>query len=183
MTLRVRAFSMIPPSMLRPFVVRWLFRSTADAFGTPPPVLRGMSGGDLLRAYGAFSNARSEFQLRRGGDLEAVRRDLWISAHRVGVFLRRCLCIGTDADAMVAARAVYRVLDIDLRGSPAGEVVVARCSFARIYSPEVCALMSSLDSGLFAGLTGGRRLTFSLRLTEGAPACAATLTPPQEVAA
>jgi hypothetical protein len=84
---------------------------------------------------------------------------------------------------MVAARAVYRVLDIDLRGSPAGEVVVARCSFARIYSPEVCALMSSLDSGLFAGLTGGRRLTFSLRLTEGAPACAATLTPPQEVAA
>jgi hypothetical protein len=84
---------------------------------------------------------------------------------------------------MVAARAAYRVLGIDLRGSATGEVVVARCAFARVYAPEVCAVMSSLDAGLFAGLTGGRRLTFTQRISEGAPACLATLAPPERRAA
>jgi hypothetical protein len=37
--------------------------------------------------------------------------------------------------------------------------------------------MSALDAGLFAGLTGGRTLTFTQRITEGAPACLANLRP------
>lgn len=183
MTGRLRVFSAIPPSILRPFVMRRLLQRTADAFGTRPPIVRGMSGDQLVRAYAAFSSVRSELLLGGGGGPETSRRDLWRSAHHVGSDLRRWLGISSMAEAMVAARAVYRVLDIDLRGSPAGDVVVARCSFARVYSPEVCAVMSSLDAGLFAGLTGGRRLTFSDRLTEGAPACLATLQPPEEAAA
>jgi hypothetical protein len=177
-TLRLRAFAAIPPSLLRPFVVRRLLRRTADAFGADLPALRGrVSGIDLLPAYATFSNARAELLLAGRGDVDAVRRDLWRIGDRIGCDLRRALGITSVADAMVAARVVYRALDIDLRGSPTGEVVVARCSFARTYGPEVCVVMSSLDAGLFAGLTDGRRLTFTRRITEGAPACLAALEP------
>ena len=177
MTLRLRAFAAIPPSLLRPFVVRQLLRRAADAFRVPPPPARGVSGNEMLRAYATFSNARAELLLRGRGDLDAVRRDLSRSADRLGGGLRRRLGIRTASDAMIAARAVYRALDIDLRGFPSGDVVVPRCSFSRVYAPEVCAVMSSLDAGLFAGLTRGRRLTFTQRITEGAPACLATLGP------
>ena len=177
-TLRLRAFAAIPPSLLRPFVVRRLLDRTADAFGARLPPLRGrVSGKDLLLAYATFSNAQAERLLVGHGDTDAVGRELWRITDRIGRGLRRGLGITTVADAMVAARAVYRALDIDLQGSPTGEVVVARCLFASIYGPEVCAVMSSLDAGLFAGLTGGRHLTFTRRITEGAPACLATLGP------
>ncbi|HEX6577458.1 MAG TPA: hypothetical protein VF082_03745 [Jiangellaceae bacterium] len=178
MTLRLRAFAAVPPSLLRPFVVRRLLHRTADAFGVRRPPMRARASGmDLLFAYATFSNTRAELLLAGHGDIHAARRELWRIAERIGRGLRRGLGITTVADAMVAARAVYRALDIDLRGSPTGEVVVARCSFAGIYGPEVCAVMSSLDAGLFAGLTGGQRLAFTRRITEGAPACLATLAP------
>jgi hypothetical protein len=185
MTLRLRAFAAIPPSLLRPFVVRSLLRHTAEAFGTPSPSLRRMPGRDMLRALAEFSDANARSALLSGTrrHLDAARRDLWGSAHRLGRRVRGFLGVRTTADVMVAARALYRMLDIDLRGSAAGDVVVARCSFARVYAPEVCAVMSALDAGVFAGLTGGRRLAFSRRITEGAPACLARLGAPGEVAA
>lgn len=136
-----------------------------------------MSGDELLRAYATFSDARAELLLVGCGDLDTARRELWRITDHIGRSLRRWLGIKTLADAMIVAHAVYRALDIDLQGSPVGDVVVARCSFAIVYGPEVCAVMSALDAGLFAGLTGGQSLTFSQRITEGAPACLATLRP------
>jgi hypothetical protein len=179
---RLRAFWAVPPAVLRPIALRVLLRRVAAAFAAPPPVSRGLTGNDLLRAYAAFSNARAELLLTGHGDLDAARRDLWTGAHRIGRALRWGLGVRTTADAMLAARTVYRMLDIDLLGLPPGGVMVTRCSFARIYAPHVCMVMSSLDAGLFAGLTGGRRLTFSQRITEGAPACLATLQPREGVA-
>jgi hypothetical protein len=181
MTRRLRAFARIPPSVLRPFVLQWLLRRTADAFGVPRPTLTWIYGADLLSAYAAFSTARSVFAARRRGDVDAARRALWTSAHRAGTRLRSALGIRTTADAMAAAHAIYRLIGIDLWGSSAGNVSVARCSFAPTYSPEVCSVMSSLDAGLFAGLTGGGRLTFRRRITEGAPACTAILMSPEGV--
>jgi hypothetical protein len=143
--------------------------------------LTWISGADLLSAYAAFSTARSVFAARRRGDVDAARRALWTSAHRAGTRLRSALGIRTTADAMAAAHAIYRLIGIDLWGSSAGNVSVARCSFAPTYSAEVCSVMSSLDAGLFAGLTGGGRLTFTRRITEGAPACTAILMSPEGV--
>lgn len=178
MTLRLRAFAAIPPAVLRPFVVRRLLRLSADAFGAGLPLShRPRPGSELLRVYATFSNERAELLLAGSDDLDAVQRDLWRIADQMGRGLRRWLGVNTLADAMIAARSVYRALDIDLRGSPTGQVVVARCSFAAVYGPEVCAVMSALDAGLFAGLTGGRALTFTQRITEGAPACLANLRP------
>ena len=78
---------------------------------------------------------------------------------------------------MAAARMVYELLDIDFRGTGQGEITVRRCAFSDIYSAEVCWLVSALDTGLLAGLSGGDRLEFSQRITESAPTCLARLRP------
>jgi hypothetical protein len=56
-----------------------------------------------------------------------------------------------------------------------GEITVRRCPFSDVYSVEVCRLVGALDSGLLAGLSGGDRLEFTQRITEGAPCCLARL--------
>jgi hypothetical protein len=183
MTARVRLFASLPPNAIRPFVVRRLLRITAEAFGARRPAVRWMRGDRPLRLYAESSGAFASALLEGGGDVAAVRRALWERARAVGQTLRRLLGIRTDDDAMRAASIVYRVLGIDLRAVEPGRIVVTRCAFAQRYRPDVCALMSALDDGLFAGLTGGRRLTFARRLTEGAPACVASLSPRQGRAA
>ena len=77
---------------------------------------------------------------------------------------------------MAAARLIYRGLGIDFKGSAEGRVVIRRCAFATIYTPRVCALVSALDRGLLAGLTGGGVLEFRQRFTEGADSCQACFT-------
>src|SRR4029450_2296143 len=91
--------------------------------------------------------------------------------------LRAGLRLRTTEDAMGAARVAYGLLDIDLHGTRHGEITVRRCAFSDVYSAEVCRLVSALDAGLLAGLSGGDRLEFSQRITEGAPTCLARLRP------
>jgi len=72
---------------------------------------------------------------------------------------------------MSVARKVYRIIDMDFQGDAGGSFQVAKCRFSSCYSPGACGLMGSLDSGLLAGLTGGAGMTFTRRITEGAPQC------------
>ncbi len=95
---------------------------------------------------------------------------------RLGRRVRRALGVRTTREALDVAHRLYRLIGIDLTGDDRGQVVVTRCAFATVYSPDVCSLMSAADAGLLAGLTGGRELAFTARLTSGAPACLATLT-------
>ena len=59
-----------------------------------------------------------------------------------------------------------------------GEIVVTDCYFSRFYTPEQCAVMSSVDSGIIAGLCGGGTLTFTERITEGCRQCRACFSKP-----
>ena len=59
-----------------------------------------------------------------------------------------------------------------------GEIVVTDCYFSRFYTPEQCAIMSSVDSGIIAGLCGGGTLTFTERITEGCRQCRACFSKP-----
>ena len=76
---------------------------------------------------------------------------------------------------MALGRLVYAAIRIDFRGTELGDVTVNRCFFSSFYSAQVCQVISSLDAGLLAGLTGGAQLTFSERITEGADRCRACL--------
>jgi hypothetical protein len=106
-------------------------------------------------------------------DVVEIRRRLYEGAYRMGEELRRAFRVTNTADAMAAARVLYRALGIDLRATPSGEITIHRCFFSQYYSSPVCQVIASLDEGLFAGLSGGGQLAFTRRITEGHGCCTA----------
>ncbi|HKE98385.1 MAG TPA: AMP-binding protein [Actinomycetes bacterium] len=177
MSLTLRLMEHHVPAVARRAALRALFATTAEAFGAPVPPLAGLSADELLRRYARFTREQAEGALRGGRDLPALQARLEWGARALGSRLRTRLRIRTTQEALVAARVVYRLLDIDFDGTAHGEVTVRHCSFSAFYRPEVCRLVGALDEGLLAGLTGGHRLAFTQRITEGAPVCLARLLP------
>jgi hypothetical protein len=175
MNLRLRALELHLPGWVARPALRRLFEETASAFGCEPVEVRGLGRRDLLERYVAFSAACAELTLARDGDLDAVSRRMWRNASAMGASFRRRLGVRSRSDEVRAARIAYRIIGIDLRADERGRVVVDRCAFAERYSPAVCRVMSSLDAGLIAGLTGGGALAFSERITEGSPRCLARI--------
>jgi hypothetical protein len=167
-----RAAQHLLPSALPLLLLRKLYTDTAVAFGRPPPSSRGLSTEAVLRAYAEFTAAAA------GTPTPEVTRRVFEVSFGYGKWLRRVFGIASTQDVMAAARLVYRGIGIDFEGTARGEVVIRSCYFSRFYSPEVCRAMSALDAGLLAGLSNGRRLVFSQRITEGNPCCRANLATP-----
>jgi hypothetical protein len=177
MSLALRVVDGHVPAIARRAALRALFATTAAAFGCPVPPLGGLDAAALLRRYAEFTRDQAEAALRDGRNLPALQQRLERRARVLGARLRAGLRLRTAEDAMAAARVVYGLLDIDLRGTGEGEITVRRCAFSDVYSAEVCRLISALDAGLLAGLSGADRLEFTQRITEGAPCCLARLQP------
>ena len=175
MSLALRLLDGHVPAVARRAALRALFATTAAGFGCPVPPLDGLDADALLRRYAQFTREQAETTLRDGQDLPARSSRLEHGARTLGARLRAGLRLRTTEDAMAAARMLYRLLDIDLRGTRDGEITVRRCAFSDVYSAEVCRLVGALDSGLLAGLAGADRLEFTQRITEGAPCCLARL--------
>ena len=113
-----------------------------------------------------------------------ARRALFEAGASLGEEARRRLRLGRkDAELLLAARVLYRVLGIRFRaewdGPGAACVRIDRCALARIYSPEACLALSAADEGVVAGLRPGARLRFAERMTEGKRCCLARLELPQ----
>jgi hypothetical protein len=174
-SLRLRIAELYVPKWVARSAVRRLFGATGAAFGRDPVALNGLDHRALLERYASFTATSAEAALADQEDLDALSRRLWDAANVLGRSVRRGFGVRTREDALRAARVVYRMIGIDLRADPHGDVVVDRCSFAAWYSPQVCGAMSSLDAGMIAGLTGGGRLTFTERITEGSPQCLARI--------
>ncbi len=172
---RLAAARLIMPFGARRRALEQLFARTAAAFGCLVPPARGRGAKSRLREYASFTRTRAELALRAGEGLEALDRRLYRAAFGLGASYRVRLGVRTLPQAMAAARLVYRGLGIDFRGSPDGEVIIARCGFASVYTPKVCELVSAMDRGLLAGLTSGGELRFRERITEGARSCRACL--------
>jgi predicted ArsR family transcriptional regulator len=177
MSLAVRMRDRHVPAAARRAALRALFATTAAGFGCPAPPLGGLDADALLRRYALFTTDQAEAALRDGRDLLALQDRLERGARALGARLRTGLRLRTTEDAMAAARVVYGLTDIDFHGTGHGEITVRRCPFSEVYSAEVCRLISALDAGLLAGLSGGDRLEFTQRITEGAPCCLARLHP------
>jgi hypothetical protein len=172
--LRLLLAGLYVPCRMRARELEELFARTAAAFGRPvPPAGRPLR--PRLREYALFTRDRAGEALARGGDLSALERRLYRAAAGLGRRYRVRLGLRSAAEAMAAARLIYRGLGIDFRGTAGGEVTVRRCAFSTVYSPAVCRLVSALDRGLLAGLSGGGDLRFSQRITEGAACCRAVL--------
>jgi hypothetical protein len=161
----------LPPFLKRRYLGK-LFLLTAEAYGVAMPDLEGTSDEARLRLFASFT-CENALKTLAGGDAESAGGRLFRNALAFGEELRRSLGVRTFADAMAAARVLYRAIGIDFEGAPDGTIVIRSCRFAAAYTPEICGFVSSLDRGILAGLAGGGRLRFVRRLTEGNDSCLA----------
>lgn len=152
-----------------------LFAITARAFGCASPPAGSRRLGARLAEYARFTCERAEEALQNPDLLPDIGRRLFRGAFLLGADLRLRLRVRSRREAMRAARLVYRGLGIDFRSAAGDAVVIKHCSFAAIYSGDVCRLISALDRGLLAGLAYYGELQFTQRITEGASECRACL--------
>lgn len=167
------------PGVIRKSLLKRLFRATAAGFQSPAPAVDSSSFDELLRRYAVFTRQLAEAALQSGGDIPQLKRRLYQQAFSLGAMVRKWAGIRSTAEAVEAGRILYRAIEIDLQGDARGNLTIRRCYFSQYYSCQVCGLISALDDGLFAGLSGGGRLSFSQRLTDGSPCCRARLVFPE----
>jgi hypothetical protein len=176
MSLRLSAARIFLPPFLRKKYLGKLFRLTAEAFGVPVPAFKGMSEEARLLLFASFTRENA-LRILAAGNAAAGGEMLYRNARALGEEILKSLGVRTFADALAAARLLYRAIGIDFEGAPDGTVVIRSCRFAASYTPEVCGLVSALDRGMLAGLAGGGDLRFISRLTNGNDSCRAEFLP------
>jgi hypothetical protein len=176
MSLALKVLKMYAPPAFKRTVLQELYRATARAFDAAPPAgLRRLSLADLLESYAAFTKGEAGRLLDDAGRAALVAERLYRETRALGKRLRRTLRLRTPAEIMAASQILYAALGIDFEGRERGEVTIRRCYFSGFYTAGICRVMSSADAGVAAGLSGGGRLAFSQRITEGADVCLAHL--------
>jgi len=164
------------PVPIRRAMLGVLFRATAAAFECPVPTLSRRSYAECLRTFALFTTEQAARARLSGCDVRALKARLYRNAQRLGKVVRRWSGASTLDEVMALGQILYRAIGVDLQGNARGEITVRRCYFAQFYTAPVCDIISGLDHGLFSGLSGGRRLAFTERLTEGGASCRARLT-------
>lgn len=163
------------PAFIREEILAELFEATADAFECPAPALDHLSYDACLRTYALFTRGQAEKALQAGCDVSAIKTQLYQNAYPLGGKLRKWFAVDTMEEVMELGQILYRAIGVEIQGDTQGDVTVKRCYFSQFYSGPVCDLISALDDGVFSGLSGGGRLAFSERLTEGRDCCRAKL--------
>jgi hypothetical protein len=163
------------PVFIREEILGELFEATADAFECPAPALDHLSYDECLQTFALFTREQAEKALREGRDIPAIKTRLYQNAYPLGRKLRKWFGIDTIEEVMELGQILYRAIGVEFQGDTQGDVIVNRCYFSQFYSGPICDLISALDDGLFSGLSGGGRLTFTERLTEGRECCRARL--------
>ncbi|MBR3160335.1 MAG: hypothetical protein IKF14_14715 [Atopobiaceae bacterium] len=163
-----------PPAWMRKLEIAVLMRTFSRAFGVEAPSLRGLTAAESLHVFREFTAACMELALERPPLATIFRHRLSEEARRLGTLVRQSLRV-TPSRAFSAAAFFYRGIDIELEGTLPGELRFVRCSFAQRYTPADCWLMSAFDEGFMRGVSGmpDAELSFSCRLTQGAPCCQA----------
>lgn len=167
------------PQIVRLFEIKVLSNLAARSFGTRKGSIAGSigqinaivlkSGADrALANYAAFTRSCMDAQT-------ASPAKLYGDAFRLGSFIRKLTGFTQQSDLDRLIIWLYRNIDISMSGSTADELIVSDCYFGRHYTPEQCAVMSNVDSGIISGICGGGRLVFTERITEGCGRCRACL--------
>ncbi|MCD8341452.1 MAG: hypothetical protein LUC87_04755 [Clostridiales bacterium] len=153
--------------------LRILLHQTARAFGVDPPKAAGRSAPKLLKAYAQLTSEEAMRALEHGDDLEALHQKLYQMACALGKHLRRWLRPKDKEDCLAVIILLYRNIGIQIEEEVPGTFCVRKCYFSAFYTPEVCAVISAIDQGIFAGVYQGGTLAFRERITEGHNVCRA----------
>jgi len=162
----------LPPSLKKKGIEE-LFWLTADAFGAESKFSKKQGRLANLEHYALFTKEEAEKALAPGSLIQKVKDRLFQNAYTFGGSLRKKLRPSSPDEVMAAAQILYRLIGINFKGNEKGEILIRRCFFSRYFSPEVCSLISTLDEGIMAGLSGGGALWFNQRMTEGKDCCRA----------
>jgi hypothetical protein len=162
------------PRLIRKNRLGQLFGATADAFQYQAPELNGLSMNKRLEIFARFTAERAEAVILQGKGSE-VKERLYHNAYIIGQNIRKEFNLLNLNEVIRACGVIYKALEIDFRGNLQGQINIPRCFFSSFYSPKVCHIISGLDEGLIAGLSGGLKLEFSQRITEGKDCCRARL--------
>lgn len=173
MNIRLAAAEFHLPRRLRERGFRRLFTLAARAFGCDAVFVSGLPYGGMTEEFAMFTAKQSLKCLKDDASASEAARRLRESAFDFGREIRSVLGLKTRSEVMRAARLLYRILGIDFRGASDGGIIIAKCGFARFYSPDICEFISALDEGMLAGLAGGGTLSFKGRITGDLPSCTA----------
>ncbi|HEX9973828.1 MAG TPA: hypothetical protein VGD14_17295 [bacterium] len=131
---------------------------------------------ECLKHYALFTKAAAEKVLQnKSMSQKIVKSNLYKHTYQMGQKIKKQLGLRTFEDALKASRFLYNMLGIDFEGNQDGEIIIRQCYFSQFYSSQVCELISALDEGMLAGISGGGKLTFCQRITEGKDCCKANL--------
>jgi hypothetical protein len=176
MNLKLFLCKLYVPAAFRRAKIDELFSVTAQAFGVSRAIMTdSRSINEQLADYAEFTKNLAEKALQIGESVDVVQRKLFDGAYDIGTSLRIELGVKNYSDFRIAARSIYRALKINLACDKNREVTITKCFFRRYYSGTICRLISSLDSGLIAGLSGGNKMLFEERMTENSPFCKARI--------
>lgn len=162
--------------------LRNLFQLTSSAFARKAPSLNGFSFDECMIEFALFTKTSVDQARSRDDEIAVIQNRLFQQAYEYGKLWRNRFGVTTMKEAMRAARILYRAIGIEFRGTEQGVVEIGRCFFSKYYSPGTCEVISSLDAGIMAGLSGGRLLSFSHRITEGFDSCNAQMSMKELVA-
>lgn len=154
------------PALFLCLQIQLLLNVTARAFGVPGKWIWYFSSERALREYAVFT--KNCMQL-----YPTDPRRLYRSAYVLGRRLRHITGFTDSRELQQLVFFLYRNIHISMNGSIPGEIKISSCYFSRFYTPEQCALMSYVDSGIIAGLCGRGNLKFTERITEGCGRCTA----------
>lgn len=168
------------PAFTREEILAELFQATADGFRCPVPAIDHLSFDETLGAYALFTREQAEKALQSRRSIPALKTRLYRKAYPLGAKIRELLHVDTMDEVMELGQILYQAIGVEIEGDPQGNILVKRCYFCQFYTSPVCDLISALDDGIFSGLSGGGRLSFSERITEGKPYCRARLSSREE---
>lgn len=171
MNFRLVALRLYVPYRLRRAKLHALLSAAATGFNKPAPNLKGLNFRQAWQTFATFTRTTATELFASKRDPAPVLAGLTQATCELGRVLRHELHITNPNDALIALEVLYAALGVKWHNTEEGTVTVRRCQFSRLYTPQICQLMSAMDQGLVDGITNGGKLTWSERITEGLPCC------------
>jgi hypothetical protein len=175
MSIRLFLAEQYLPVFIRKRELKNLFQLTASAFARQAPPLNGLSFDECITEFALFTRTSVDQARTRDENISVIQDRLFQQAFEYGRLWRIRFGITTMKEVMRAGRILYGAIGIEFRGTDQGVIEIGTCFFSKFYSPATCEVISSLDAGIMAGLSDGKPLSFSQRITEGFESCKAQM--------